>query len=652
MDCGYIDRMATQTHLKVLGGFEIRAEERPIELRARKAQALLAYLAVENAAPQSREHLAALLWGEMDDERARHNVRQALSRIRQSCGEIILARGQLIEIDHSVCTSDVVEFLNGADGSNAATLVGCLERYEGDLLEGIHIRASAYEDWLREARGRLRATACSIIDRLAVMLLAEGRSAEAEEAFRRRLRMDSACERAHRGLMKLLASTGRRSEAIRQYQLCADVLRRELGVDPESETEATYQEIRSTGGAAEPALATVSGETIDPDDAGAVVAILPFDNLSVADELYFADGITEDLTTALSRFHDLQVISRVSSFVYRGHDVPDSEVAAALGAAFLVRGSVRRAGATVRINVQLLDGERGRMVWAEQYNRELSDVFEVQNEIISTLVSTLVGRVEAARLNQARSVPLERLESYDILLRGKYHHHLFTAEDCRTCIDLFDLAIERDPNYAVAHAWLACGLGQAMVHDLGDHAELVDRAQAAAERGLALDENESECHRVLAQVNLARCNVRRALWHQERALFLNPNDDRSICSMGEILTFSGRAAEGEKWVRKSLKLNPYHPQRYWSHLARALFHLGRYDEALEVLDRIGRQRTDDMVYAVSAGYGSGDEDAIRRAVSTLRTSLPDFDAMVFVGGLPYERAEDRALILDALRAVL
>ena len=98
-------------------------------------------------------------------------------------------------------------------------------------------------------------------------------------------------------------------------------------------------------------------------------------------------------------------------------------------------------------------------------------------------------------------------------------------------------------------------------------------AQAAAERGLELDENESECHRVLAQVFLTRGDLRRSLQHQERALFLNPNDDRSVCSMGEILTFAGRAEEAEEWVRRSVRLNPYHPQRYWTHLARALFHL-------------------------------------------------------------------------------
>jgi adenylate cyclase len=242
------------------------------------------------------------------------------------------------------------------------------------------------------------------------------------------------------------------------------------------------------------------------------------------------------------------------------------------------------------------------------------------------------------------------LEAYDFVLRGKDHHHRFTAQDCATCIDMFGRAIEKDPTYAVAHAWLACGLGQAMVWGLDENATLVDRSQAAAERGLELDENEGECHRVLAQVFLTRGDLQRSLHHQNRALFLNPNDDRSVCSMGEILTFAGRPKEAEEWVRQSLRLNPYHPQRYWTHLARALLHLDRFDEALSVFDKIGRPRIDDLAYSVAASIGIGEPSNIERTVNALVIAFPGFDAASFVDGLPYERAQDRDLVLCALEA--
>jgi adenylate cyclase len=315
-----------------------------------------------------------------------------------------------------------------------------------------------------------------------------------------------------------------------------------------------------------------------------------------------------------------------------------------------VRGSVQRIAKRVRVNIQLLDGTRGINLWGQRYDRELEDVFQVQDEITATVVSTLAGRVEATQLARARTAPIERLEAYDFLLRGKDHHHRFTAKDCATCIDMFGRAIEKDPTYAVAHAWLACGLGQAMVWGLDEHAKLVDRSQAAAERGLELDENEGECHRILAQVFLTRGDLRRSLHHQEHALFLNPNDDRSVCSMGEILTFAGRPKEAEEWVRRSLRLNPYHPQRYWTHLARALLHLERFDEALSVFGKIGRPRMDDLAYSVVASIRIGERSNIDRTVNALVIAFPGFDAASFVDGLPYERAQDRDLVLCALEA--
>jgi adenylate cyclase len=187
---------------------------------------------------------------------------------------------------------------------------------------------------------------------------------------------------------------------------------------------------------------------------------------------------------------------------YKNKDATDKEIAEALDAQFLVHGSVRRSGDRVRLNVQLLDGPAGITIWGNRYEFEMTDVFRVQDEITATVVSTLAGR-------RARKASTQRLQAYDYLLRGKDHHHRFTSDDCATCIDMFNNAIERDPDYAVAHAWLACGLGQALVWGLDDQASLVDRSQAAAERGLELDENESECHRILAQVFLTRGNLSR-----------------------------------------------------------------------------------------------------------------------------------------------
>ncbi len=641
--------MSNQVILRFFGGSEIQLPGGIVRGLSKKSQAVLAYLSVENSRPTTRDRVATLLWGNMGDERARHNLRQALSQIRGELGPAILSDGDKLRLNDDFCQTDVSVFESGKDAWDISALKEALESYRGEFLEAFHVQSDEFEDWARETRESYRSVACTVIDRLADLLISEGFDTEAETVLRRRLTLDPCCEMAHRTLMELLSRQGRRTDALRQFKTCVTALRRELNTEPSPETQAVYSSISGDSQHLniKPDLQVLNA----PVTGKPIVAVLPLENHSGADDLYFSDGITEDLTTALSRFREIEVIARPSSFRYRDHTTPENEVAAALGASFLVRGSVRRAAESVRISVQLVSAERGTTIWAEQYDRRTSDVFEVQSEIVSTIVSTLVGRVESARLMQSRGVALERLEAYDILLRGQYHHHLFTVNDCEKCIELFNLAIEKDPNYALAYAWLACGLGQAIVHKIDDPSKLVDKSQAAAERGLELDENESECHRVLAQNHLTRGNVRRSLWHQERALFLNPNDDRSLCAMGEILTFAGEPIVGEEWVRKSLRLNPYHPERYWSHLARALFHQQKYEETLRVLDRISRKRPDDLVYSLAASAMSGSEKEVERARFALRTSGANMDPIKVAKSLPLERAKDRDLLLGALEVL-
>ena len=636
----------------MLGRAEVRRRGgEAVDFKSRKALALLAYLAVENKSTHSREHLATLLWGRTGEERARHNLRQALSRIRACCESLLLVDGDSIGIDAKSCAVDVIEFEELSGSSDPEGLRRSLAAYGGDLLTGINVREPVFEEWLLPARARLRQSACGVADALVSQLIAIGQLDEAMQVLDHRLKMDPACEAAHCQLMQVYLEVGRRSDALRQYQTCVDALRRELDAQPGPEISALFRQIRESGtDVGEAALGSEQGLSQRPRRERPTVAVLPFDNLSIPDDAYFVDGIAEDLITALSRFNSLSVLARGSSFRYRGLDVPDRQIADELDAQFLVRGSLRRSGKHVRISVQLIDAVGEQTLWADRFDRELEDVFVVQDEITSTLVSILAGQVEAARLANARKATPDRLDAYDILLRGKDHHHRFTAEDCRECVSLFERAVEKDPDYALAHAWLACGLGQAMVFNPKAIPELIDRSEAAARRGLELDENESECHRLLAQIALTRKDPKRSLWHQERALFLNPNDDRSVCSMGEILSFLGRHEEAEQWVRKSMKLNPYHPQRYWTHLARPLFHLGRYQEALQALDNISRLRSDDHVYRIASLARMPDAEACADALGQLLKAQPEFIAGEFVESLPFDRSEDRQALVDAIES--
>jgi TolB-like protein/Tfp pilus assembly protein PilF len=642
--------MSRTLRLNVLGPFDAQwSDGMVLEVTGKKIQALLGYLAVESARPHSREQLASLLWSETGDERARHNLRQALSKIRRSYGPLISSTGDALALDLEQCSVDAREFGRLARSEDVGELARCMELYRDDLLDGLVLREALYDEWLLGAQHQFRRMACDAIERLASKLPALDRADEAVDVLNRRIAMDPACEPAHRHLMELFERMGRRSDALRQYQFLSEALDRELSTEPSAETRAIYERIR-TGSAAVTQTASV------PSAVAAVpgvhelptVAVLPFDNLSGPDDGYFVDGIVEDIITALSHFSTLMVISRGSSFAYRDREVSDHDAAAELGAQFLVRGSVRRAGNRVRISVQLLDPQAGSTLWAHRFDREIEDVFVVQDELSSTIVATLAGRVEAARLAKARRAPPERLDAYDFVLRGKEHHHRYTREDCRAAIEMFEHAVARDPEYATAHAWLACGLGQAMGFRPDEYDALLDAAQAAAERGLELDPSDSECLRILAQTSLMRRNLQRAIRYQEQGLFLNPNDDRSVCAMGELLSFAGRSEEAEGWVRKAMRLNPYHPPRYWSHLARTLFHQGRHREALEALQNIRAPRVRERGFQVAAASALGDAKEIAESVAALREVAPDFDPERFLQQLPYEDEHDRQTLLDAL----
>jgi adenylate cyclase len=318
------------------------------------------------------------------------------------------------------------------------------------------------------------------------------------------------------------------------------------------------------------------------------IIVLPFTNMSGApDQEFFADGLTEDILTDLSRFRELFVISRNTSFQYKGHAVDVKKVARDLGVQFVVEGSVRRAGNRLRITVQLIEAESDRHLWAERYDRELEDIFAVQDEITRAIVAVLPGRVEAAARDHAERRQTGNMVAYDCALEAKVLHHRSQRDANSKAVELIERALELDPKYAHAHAWKACILGQQWTYGwCEDKAATEQSIEKELQTALALDENDSDVQRVLAALHLLRNNHDKAVFHQARALSLNPNDDLIVVQQGEILTWTGQPEEGIPWIQNAMRLNPFHPPRFWNHLGRAYFVARRYAEAIEAFRRI------------------------------------------------------------------
>ena len=373
------------------------------------------------------------------------------------------------------------------------------------------------------------------------------------------------------------------------------------------------------------------------------IAVLAFDNISRDPEQeYFADGITEDIITALSRFRSLFVIARNSSFAYKGRAVKVQEVGQDLGVQYVLEGSVRKAGSRVRITAQLVDAASGNHVWAERYDRDMEDIFAVQDEVTQTIVATLVGRLEAADLERAKRKARDNLAAYDYLLRGNDYHHRGTKEDNAQALRMLEKAIELDPEYAPAHAALACTIGQAWVRGyLPEPEKLSQRCFETAQKARSLDDDDSECHRILAAIHLIRGQHDQAEFHLDKALSLNPNDDRLVAQRGELLTLLGRPEEGLEWIERAARLNPYHPDGRAGDLGQALHAACRYEEAVRTFRRIAAPHHGHHAYLAACYARLGrDEEAKTHAAEVLELK-PDFSVDEYLNTVPYKERSDR-----------
>ncbi|MEQ8295543.1 MAG: adenylate/guanylate cyclase domain-containing protein [Nitratireductor sp.] len=382
-----------------------------------------------------------------------------------------------------------------------------------------------------------------------------------------------------------------------------------------------------------------------------VIAVMPFANMSGdAEQEFFVDGLTEDIITELSRRHELFVISRNSTFVYKGQSANLREVARKLGAQYIVEGSVRKAGSNLRVTVQLIDTANDAHIWAERYDRRMDDIFAIQDEVTAAIVATLPGRLEAAQRDQlARKTPAN-LVAYECVLAAKVLHHRSTPDDNRQAQSLIRRAVDLEPDYAHARAWRGCILGQAWVHGWCDDQDATfEEVVSELEKALALDDNDADVHRILAAINVNRNDLTRARYHQERALALNPNYDLVVVQQGELLTWLGRPEEGIDWIGKAMRLNPHHPERFWSHLGKAYFNARRYPEAIEAFMHLSVMDATQHAFAAAAYTWLGDDTAAAAHAGRIAEIDPDFSPETLQATLHYLDPDDQAHLLNGIQ---
>ena len=322
------------------------------------------------------------------------------------------------------------------------------------------------------------------------------------------------------------------------------------------------------------------------------IAVLPFENLSGdPDQEYFADGLTEDILTALTRFTQLTVIARNSTFVYKRRAVSISEIARDLQVHYVLEGSVRRSGERLRITAELIEAATSAHLWAERYDRAIKEVFALQDEITERIVTTLVSNFERSIIEQARRKPPGSLDAYELLLQGREQRNMSQQAGMLSAEALFEQAVARDPDFALAHAEI--GFIQ-YIHatwriDPSRRDEYLTKGFASARRALALEASLPLANRVLANLHLRAREHAEAVTWAERAVTLNPGEAESYAWLANILPFVGRSGEALEQLANARRLDPLHPPLWDFYTGRALFHLGRYEEALTWFEACSRR---------------------------------------------------------------
>ncbi len=399
------------------------------------------------------------------------------------------------------------------------------------------------------------------------------------------------------------------------------------------------------------AMGTVELSLAMPDKPS--VAVSPFTNMSGDPEQeFFADGMAEDIITALSRCPWLFVIARNSSFTFKGRAIDVKQVGRELAVRYLLEGGVRKSGNRIRVTAQLVEAETGNHIWAERYDRDLVDVFSMQDEITRAVSVAVAPAIADAEVRRAMRKPAGNLDAWTAYQRGQWHLHNFSPDDNALAQKFFQQAIGVDPTFAGGYKGLAWAQGQAAsVLQTRSLAEAQSSAEALARRAVALDGADAEAHSALGLTLWLRGDNEGALAEAERALTISPNLAFAHALLGATLIFSGHQREGIVSIETSIGLDPHDPMlpSRLNHVALGFYFCREYEAAVEAAKRAIRLNPDYPPPYRWLAAGLGQIGRIEEAKEALDKVSPASLDMYVRGRVPWMRPEDHAHMLDGLR---
>src|SRR5688572_384184 len=582
--------------LDLLGGFQVGASGGVvIPISSKKGRALLAYLALQQRA-QTRQKLSGLLWSAREQAQAHSSLRHELVELRRAFGAIVpsplLIEGDSVSFAPGAVTTDVADFERGTKVDSPNELQSAARHYRGALLDGLVIRDSVFDEWLTQERERLHEAAIAILDRLS----ARSTGAAALVAAQQLLSLDPLREASHRALMRIHAEQGETDLAFRQSQACRQLLREELNVEPCHETDLLHQQIRD--GTLKPSTAGLAAQAIPArpavrTEAGKpLMAVLPFGVFGGDPQLdAIADGLVEDITTGMARFRLISVASRHFTQPYRDRAIEVPQLRRDIGAHYALTGSLRRSSEGIRATVQLIETQIGRELWAERYDRALSDAFFVQDDLAQAIVAEIEHVLVAAEHRRALESGLG--EQRILNQKAGWHLFRFTREDNAKAIDLLRRAIVENPDADRRYQGLSLALGIDLAFGWAEQPEeTIVEMLAAGERSVSLREPDAWNHAALSWGLMFARQFERAIADVKRMIELNPNSGVSFGVGSLILTHCGDAEAALDLLAKARRMAPQAPFmfNYLCSGAISLYRLSRYDEAADMAESAALRR--------------------------------------------------------------
>ena len=575
--------MAASAHdleIRLFGRFEVLRDGTPIPAASwgrRKTKTLLKVLLMRPGHVFTQDQLIEALYGGENPQAKTHNLRGRISELRHALepeleargkSSVILRCGHGYSIDPQACRIDTEAFRERMAAALRVEEAGkwsqAIEVYEtglglyrGDLLE-----EDAYEEWSLALREELRSEYHRAMARVAHCYAQLHDFGRAGEWCDRSLALEPAAEPVIRQRMAYAYHAGEKGRALATYHKGVAALRECLSVDPSEETTDLFRQI-------EDGSLPKEGGTLDP----LRIAVLPLMHIGPdSDDVYFADGLTEELISRISRVRDLRVIAQTSVMPYKGSEKRIGQIGRELRVGTALEGSVRRANGSLHIDVQVIDVNSEEHLWADSYSAQLTDVFGVQIDIANRIARALEVQLLSEHRNRLAQRPTSSFEAYDCYLRGRHFLGMHTIDGYEKAIEYFERALEHDPAYAHVYAGLSEVARRRAWANLISWNEGFAASQAYAEKALALDPELDEAHMAMAAAVWMRAGeIEKAESHLRKAIEINPSSADARNAYAQLLWSWNHVDEARREVIAAFNLDPVSP-KYNILMAEMLFY--------------------------------------------------------------------------------